>query len=240
MGRQHKIRSMSEKMKEANKHLVVLTPEKEELFYKTLEENGASIMKACETVGISHGTYKNHYLRKPAFGVKCNKIIARVKLLKVKKKPQKVVVLKEKKKNGRPTLFTEELLKKIEDAFSQGLSVSDVCILADVSLTSFYNYCEKVEGFLEKCKKLQQKPAIKSIININKSLNSGDISTSKWYLEKKRPEFSNKPENQQSFTNNIINISQDDYKNILKEIDEAPENLIESIIYEDQIKDKQE
>jgi hypothetical protein len=97
-----------------------------------------------------------------------------------------------------------------------------------------------VEGFLEKCKKLQQKPAIKSIININKSLNSGDISTSKWYLEKKRPEFSNKPENQQSFTNNIINISQDDYKNILKEIDEAPENLIESIIYEDQIKDKQE
>lgn len=186
-------------MKEANKHLIALTQEKEELFYKTLEENGGSITKACETVGISHGTYKNHYLRKPTFGVKCNKIITKVKLLRVKNKPKKIIIKKEAEKTGRPTMMTPETIKKLKEAFSQGFSIDNACIWAEISKPTFYSYCDKEEGFLDYCKSLQKKPLIKSIVVINKALNEGDVSTAKWYAERKcKEEFSLKTETEHS------------------------------------------
>jgi len=175
-------------MKEATKHLIALTQEKEELFYKILEENGGHIANACKEIGISRNTYNNQFKRNPSFGNKCGKIITRIKLAGVKKKPRKVVVLKEKKKNGRPTIMTPEAIKKMEDSFSQGFSISDACIFADISRETFYNYCQATEGFLDKCKALQQRPLLKSILVINKALNEGDVNTAKWYAERKRKE----------------------------------------------------
>jgi hypothetical protein len=185
------IKSISEKMKEANKHLIALTQEKEELFYKTLEENVGHIGKTCKIIGISKATYINHYKRNPSFGIKCNKIIAKVKLSKVKNKPAKIIIKKEAEKTGRPTTMTPETINKLKEGFAQGFSVRNACIWADISQDTYFNYCKKNPRFSEQCKTLQQKPLIKSILVINKALNEGDVSTAKWYAERKaKDEFS--------------------------------------------------
>jgi flagellar biosynthesis/type III secretory pathway chaperone len=178
-------------MKEANKHLIALTQEKEELFYKILENNGGHIANACKEIGISTGTYKNHYGRNASFGNRCSKIITKMKLSRIKNKPAKIIIKKEAEKTGRPTMMTPETIKKLKEAFSQGFSIDNACIWAEISKQTFYTYCEKEEGFLDYCKALKQKPLIKSILVINKALNEGDVSTAKWYAERKaKDEFS--------------------------------------------------
>ena len=178
-------------MKEATKHLLAFTPEKEELFYKLLEENGGHIGKACKEIGVSVQTYKNQYTRNASFGNKCSKIITRVKLSRVKNKPAKIIIKKEAEKTGRPTVMTPETIKKIKEGFSQGFSVENTCIWADISRQSYFDYCKKFPEFSDQCKTLQKKPLIKSILVINKALNEGDVSTAKWYAERKaKDEFS--------------------------------------------------
>ena len=93
--------------------------------------------------------------------------------------------------NGRPTIMTPETVKKLKEGFAQGFSVDNAWIWADISKQTYYTYCEKEAGFLDHCKTLQKKPLIKSILVINKALNEGDVSTAKWYAERKaKDEFS--------------------------------------------------
>ncbi len=92
---------------------------------------------------------------------------------------------------GRPALITESVVNKIKEGFSHGFSVDNTCIWADISKQTFYDYCKKHPEFLDYCKSLQKKPLIKSILVINKALNEGDVSTAKWYAERKaKDEFS--------------------------------------------------
>lgn len=185
-------------MKEATKHLIALTEEKEQIFYNALEE-GKTITEACKVVGISRGTYINHGKRKPAFIVKCKNIINKQKLEKVKKKPAKVIIRKEKIKTGRPSSMTPDVIAKLEEGFAFGFSVRNACIWADISQDTYFNYCKKYPNFSEQCKTLQQKPLIKSILVINKALDEGDVSTAKWYAERKcKDEFSLKTETEHS------------------------------------------
>ena len=107
-----------------------------------------------------------------------------------KKKPKNI-----SNPNGRPTIMTPETVKKLKEGFAQGFSVDNACIWADISKQTYYNYCDETEGFLDQCKVLQKKPLIKSILVINKALNEGDVSTAKWYAERKaKDEFSLKTE----------------------------------------------
>jgi hypothetical protein len=92
---------------------------------------------------------------------------------------------------GRPTLMTESTIAKLKEGFAQGFSVRNACIWADIGQDTYYDYCKKFPEFSDQCKTLQQKPLIKSILVINKALNEGDVSTAKWYAERKaKDEFS--------------------------------------------------
>jgi hypothetical protein len=98
---------------------------------------------------------------------------------------------KESKPNGRPTVMTPAIVNKLEEAFAQGFSIVNACIWANISRETFYTYCEKTEGFLDRCKELQNKPLIKSILVINKAIQNNDVGTAKWYAERKaKDEFS--------------------------------------------------
>ena len=103
-----------------------------------------------------------------------------------KKKPKS-----EHNPNGRPTIMNDSTIAKLKEGFAQGFSVRNACIWADISQDTYFNYCKKNPNFSEQCKTLQQKPLIKSILVINKALNEGDVSTAKWYAERKaKDEFS--------------------------------------------------
>ena len=115
-----------------------------------------------------------------------------VGLKMIKKKPKTKYY-----ETGRPTIMTPETVNKLKEGFAQGFSVDNACIWANISKQTYYTYCEKEAGFLDYCKSLQKKPLIKSILVINKALNEGDVSTAKWYAERKaKDEFSLKVENQ--------------------------------------------
>lgn len=119
------------------------------------------------------------------------KIVKTNLLITMTKKKQKG----ESNPNGRPTIMIPETVKKLEEGFAQGFSVDNACIWANISKQTFYTYCEKNVGYLDYCKTLQKKPLIKSILVINKALNEGDVSTAKWYAERKgKEEFSTRQE----------------------------------------------
>jgi hypothetical protein len=147
--------------------------------------------------------------------------IANKNLLKrmTKKKPKS-----EPNPNGRPTIMTPETVKKLKEGFAQGFSVDNACIWADISKQTYYTYCEKEAGFLDLCKTLQKKPLIKSILVINKALNEGDVSTAKWYAERKaKDEFSLKTETEHSgeVKSKVVYIEKEEKENYKKHINQV-------------------
>jgi hypothetical protein len=136
-----------------------------------------------------------------------------------KKKPKS-----EQNPNGRPTIMTPETVKKLKEGFAQGFSVDNACIWADISKQTYYTYCEKEAGFLDLCKTLQKKPLIKSILVINKALNEGDVSTAKWYAERKaKDEFSLKTETEHSgeVKSKVVYIEKEEKENYKKHINQV-------------------
>jgi hypothetical protein len=103
--------------------------------------------------------------------------------------------MKKKSNAGRKTVMTEETVKKLVDAFSMGFTDEEACIYSEITKQTLYNYCEKNPKFLTKKELLKHKPKIKAKLNILNSINSEDLETSKWYLERKsKDEFSTKTE----------------------------------------------
>lgn len=145
------------------------------------------------------------------------------------KKKQKGELKTKKKKgelnlSGRPTIMTAETVKKLEEGFAQGFSVDNACIWADISKQTYYNYCDATEGFLDHCKTLQKKPLIKSILVINKALDEGDVSTAKWYAERKaKDEFSLKTETEHSgeVKSKVVYIEKEEKEGYEKQIDDV-------------------
>ena len=86
-------------------------------------------------------------------------------------------------KRGRPTKMTNDVIGKLEMAFSTGATDIEACIVADINPDTLYEYC------------LKKKPVLKAKQIVINYLNRNDIDTAKWYLERKaRDEFAAKQE----------------------------------------------
>ena len=94
-----------------------------------------------------------------------------------------------KHKGGRPTVFTPDVLHKLESAFSMGCSDKEACLLADISMTALYKYQEKRPAFTERKALLKEKPTLKARGTVLQAL--GIAEHAEWYLERKaKHEFS--------------------------------------------------
>lgn len=101
-----------------------------------------------------------------------------------------------KNKGGRPTIMTEETIRKLEYAFSIGCSDREACLHAGIVPSTLYVYQENQPEFKERKELLKEKLVLKSREVVNHKIASGDDMTAKWYLErKKKDEFSTKVEN---------------------------------------------
>lgn len=115
--------------------------------------------------------------------------------MSAKKKPGKPGRPRKRSNAGRPTVMTEEVLRKLEYGFIKGLTDEQCCCYADISHTALYDYCNKNPDFAERKEQLKRNPAIKAKLNITESIENGDIDNSKWYLERKeKAEFSTRQE----------------------------------------------
>lgn len=96
-----------------------------------------------------------------------------------------------KKKVGRPTAFTPEVLQKLEQAFSFGCSDREACIYAEISMAGLYHYQSHHPAFLDRKELLKDKPILKARSTVVAALNQPEHA--EWYLERKmKSEFSAK------------------------------------------------
>lgn len=86
---------------------------------------------------------------------------------------------------GRPSVFDETTLQKLEEAFSNDATDVQACFLANISPASLYNYQKENPEFLERKKALKGMTAYQAKINIKNKIIDGDVDTSKWYAERK-------------------------------------------------------
>ncbi len=89
---------------------------------------------------------------------------------------------------GRPVFDGKdenEVVAKLQYAFSIGAQVKEACNLADISTNSFYRYCKKYPEFRNKIDRLQTTLILLARKNVANAIFAGDLKTSCWYLERK-------------------------------------------------------
>lgn len=102
---------------------------------------------------------------------------------------------KPKKRRGRPSVITPEIIDKLDYAFALGCTDKEACALADISQSAFYNYLDKHADYKERKEALKLKPILKAKKANNDLIESGDPVHIRWYLERKKAdEFSTKAE----------------------------------------------
>ncbi len=96
---------------------------------------------------------------------------------------------------GRPTVMTEEVIRKLEDAFSYGATDREAIFVANISATAFYEYCKDNPEFTNRIDALRDMPKYKAKKNVVDKINTGSINESQWYLERRaKDEFSTRNE----------------------------------------------
>lgn len=107
--------------------------------------------------------------------------------------------MEEKKQQpvGRPTVMTDETVKKLEEAFSYGASDREACFLAGISGQTLYNYQELNPEFIERKAALKEMTKFQARKVVADKIVSADIDTAKWYLENKASDEFNKKSTQE-------------------------------------------
>ena len=85
---------------------------------------------------------------------------------------------------GRPLVFTDDVKKKLEQAFAIGCNVSEACLYADISVGLFYNHAPKGSLLFDEFQRLRDRPILKARATVVANLT--DPETAKWYLKNKR------------------------------------------------------
>ena len=115
---------------------------------------------------------------------------------------------KKKQTTGRPPIVDENVIRKLEFAFSMGCTDLEACLQAGISKSTLYNYQGDNPSFLDRKDLLRESLVLKARKTVHDAIDAGDKETSKWYLErKKKDEFSTKSEAaiDQNITVNIVN-----------------------------------
>lgn len=93
---------------------------------------------------------------------------------------------------GRRSSVTKEVIKRLEEAFMYGFSDNQACVYASVSRTAFYRFLSKNEPIRDRFKALKRHVRLQARFNVAKAIEAGDLEVSRWYLERRDPEFSMK------------------------------------------------
>lgn len=86
---------------------------------------------------------------------------------------------------GRPTVFDEITIQKLEEAYSNDATDEQACFLANIAQSSLYNFQKEHPEFLERKKALKNMTTYQAKINIKNKVIDGDPSISQWLVERK-------------------------------------------------------
>ena len=95
-----------------------------------------------------------------------------------------------KSEPGRPAKMTEATVRKIEMALWHGFSISTSCLISGISRDTYYSHIAKNPELSDRFALAQEMVSYKARNNILRAVAQGDISASKFWLERKsRSEF---------------------------------------------------
>ena len=124
-----------------------------------------------------------------------------------------------KEGNGRGVEITQEQIERLEYAFSCGCPVTEACLFAKVPRSSFYYYCDKNKGFLDRMNELRDTPVLRARLTIKKNID--DPKVAQWLLERKaKKEFSAQVDINSMNTNINTSVDVEKLKDIRKLIDD--------------------
>lgn len=127
---------------------------------------------------------------------------------------------KKKSNAGRPTVMTPEVVAKLEDAYRYGATDIEACFYANISKDALYDYQNKYPEFSERKKALRSHLKFVSKNVVGRSIEGGDTTDAKWYLERKcKDEFGTKQ--------NIEHSGNITLEAVLKELDGGTADLPE-------------
>lgn len=96
---------------------------------------------------------------------------------------------RKRKKNGRPTVWTDEVFQKLKQGFLMGFNPLEACAYAGIGKSTYYDYIKANPSFSDKIEAWQTNPILKAKRTLYNDL--ADVSTAKWLLERKaKGEFS--------------------------------------------------
>lgn len=85
---------------------------------------------------------------------------------------------------GRPSKLTTEVVRKLEDAFKHGATVTEACSVSGISRDTFYRYMQDDEMFSDKMERARNWLRTIAKRNIANAVKAGDIKVSLWLLER--------------------------------------------------------
>lgn len=124
---------------------------------------------------------------------------------------------------GRPTVMTQEVVNKLEYAFSIGCSDLEACFYADISKQTLYNYQAKNPEFIDRKERLKENPTFLARATLVNGVKSDPDLALKYLERKKKDEFSLRVENENKNTStnqNTVYIEVKEKEEIEKAIDD--------------------
>ena len=99
---------------------------------------------------------------------------------------------------GRPTIWSDDVLQKLEYAFKLGCTNREACLHADISEASLYERLKQNEEYLEKVTAWKETPILLARTSVVEALKDDPDLAMKFLERKKKNEFSLKTEVDQS------------------------------------------
>jgi len=114
-----------------------------------------------------------------------------------------------KDKGGRPTVFTPEVVNKLEGAFALDATVEEACFYAGISRQTYYENIKKQPELADRFDGLRTRPVLLARQTVIKNI-SFDAGLAMEYLRRKRKvEFSDRTETDMTTKGEIITPTHD-------------------------------
>lgn len=108
----------------------------------------------------------------------------------ISEKSHNLPMVKDIKKVGRPAVNLTDFEDEIFDLLSIGSTIPQVLSYIGIDDNTYYRQLEKNKRLRDKFARAKEFTSVKAKRNISEKIQSGDVETSKWHLEK--TEYKNK------------------------------------------------
>jgi hypothetical protein len=112
----------------------------------------------------------------------------------VKKKRIKLDGTEAKSNAGRPTVFTPEVLRKIEECAALDASIGEICFYAGISHDAYNMYMKSHPEFFVRIEALREKPVLAARQAVVKKMTESYTSSMDYLSRKRKKEFAARTE----------------------------------------------